>query len=137
MTGASAVAGVGTGGGPAGELGAGGGAGAGGAGNGAGGGSGAAGNGAGGGGNGIPGAGGIGIPGAGGIGIPGGGGIGIGGRPGGGGKSLPLFFFLPSPIVCTSYLVGSNLPLNVPIGRTIRSMVLRPKIQDEPILSKS
>lgn len=129
MTGASAVAGVGTGGGPAGELGAGGGAGAGGAGNGAGGGSGAAGNGAGGGGNGIPG--------AGGIGIPGGGGIGIGGRPGGGGKSLPLFFFLPSPIVCTSYLVGSNLPLNVPIGRTIRSMVLRPKIQDEPILSKS
>lgn len=129
MTGASAVAGVGTGGGPAGELGAGGGAGAGGAGNGAGGGSGAAGNGAGGGGNGIPG--------AGGIGIPGGGGIGIGGRPGGGGKSLPLFFFLPSPMVCTSYLVGSNLPLNVPIGRTIRSMVLRPKIQDEPILSKS
>ena len=129
MTGDSAVAGVGTGGGPAGELGAGGGAGAGGAGNGAGGGSGAAGNGAGGGGNGIPG--------AGGIGIPGGGGIGIGGRPGGGGKSLPLFIFLPSPIVCTSYLVGSNLPLNVPIGRTIRSMVLRPKIQDEPILSKS
>ncbi|MAH90175.1 MAG: hypothetical protein CMA11_00230 [Euryarchaeota archaeon] len=129
MTGASAVAGVGTGGGPAGELGAGGGAGAGGAGNGAGGGRGAAGNGAGGGGNGIPG--------AGGIGMPGGGGIGIGGRPGGGGKSLPLFFFLPSPMVCTSYLVGSNLPLNVAIGRTIRSMVLRPKIQDEPILSKS
>ena len=49
-------------------------------------------------GNGMPGAGGIGIPGAGGIGMPGAGGIGIGGKPGGGGKLLPSFFFLPSPM---------------------------------------
>jgi hypothetical protein len=30
--------------------------------------------------------------------MPGAGGIGIGGRPGGGGKLLPSFFFLPSPM---------------------------------------
>ena len=43
---------------------------------------------------------GIGIPGAGigGIGMPGAGGIGNDGRPGGGGKFLLPFFFLPSPI---------------------------------------
>ena len=51
-----------------------------------------------GGGKGAPGTGGIGMPGAGGIGMPGAGGIGIGGRPGGGGKLLPSFFFLPSPM---------------------------------------
>ena len=36
--------------------------------------------------------------GLGGSGIPGAGGMGSGGRPIGGGKSLPSFFFLPSPI---------------------------------------
>ena len=60
------------------------------AGDGATGGNGAAGNGAGG--NGAPGIG------AGGNGIPGAGGIGKGGNPGEAGKSLPSFFFLPSPI---------------------------------------
>ena len=76
------------------------------------------------GGRGIPGAGGNGKPGAGGIGMPGGGGIGIDGSPGGGGKLSPCFFFLPSPIVCTSSLVGSNLPLNIAIERAILRMEL-------------
>ncbi|RJU85653.1 MAG: hypothetical protein DWC02_06070 [Candidatus Poseidoniales archaeon] len=52
---------------------------------------------------GIAGAGGVGKPGGGGKGMPGGGGAGIGGRPGGAGNLLPIFFFLPSPILCTSY----------------------------------
>ena len=81
--------------------------------------------GAGGGGAASPGGGGKGIPGAGGggIGIPGAGGIGRGIRPGGGGRFPPSFFFLPSPILCTSTFVGSNLPLNIPIVSTILRMV--------------
>jgi hypothetical protein len=43
------------------------------------------------------------MPGAGGNGIPGAGGAGIGGKPGGVGNLLPIFLFLPSPILCTSY----------------------------------
>ena len=56
--------------------------------------------------------------------MPGGGGIGIDGSPGGGGKLSPCFFFLPSPIVCTSAIVGSNLPLNIAIERAILRMEL-------------
>ena len=72
------------------------------------------------GGSGAPGTGGNGKPGAGGSGNPGAGGI--GGNAFGGGIFASCFFFLPSPMLRTSYLVGSSLPLNVPIVRTIRSM---------------